>query len=239
MGKHTRDAVERMSDDNNPFTVDAGASHDGHEDHDLLDSSDRVEAALADSMVDDGFRDDEDYLDVDHESEHEAEDDEAREDGADDSGEDNAEPLDDWMLHDGLDGGVVKQLENTVSWTYEGWLNPKTGKPYSRYHYLEHPVVMRFLSHQAGDTTGEHDGYVDIVLTRELANRLAGDFENVYRSYMGMSLVGEKRDLRETFNPKSIMKRFRDAWEENPMKLIGSIVGVLAVIIVVIWVIVA
>lgn len=216
---------------------DAGSGDDGV-DHATLDSSDRDEDSLADSMVDDDYRDDRDYLDVDHEGEEEAEEAEAELDGADDPAEDDAKPLDDWMLRDGLDGGVVKQLDNTVSWSYEGWLNPKTGKPYSKFHYLEHPVVMRFLSHHAGDMTGEQDGYVDIVLTRELANRLSNDFENVYRSYMGMTLTSEKRDFKETFNPKNILKRLRDEWEDNPMKLLGSIIGVIAVIVIIIWMIV-
>lgn len=147
-----------------------------------------------------------------------------------DSDRPDVDKTEDWILDESDTGGIVKQEDHTITWNFDGLINPKTGKPYNRFYYMENPVIMKFVAHQAGDTEGDNDALVNMVITQNMAKELAFYFNNVYRAYAGMALQKDKTSIKDLASPSGIKQRFLDAWEDHPAKLVAEIAVTVAVI---------
>lgn len=169
----------------------------------------------------------EDIEDSDNQDDIENEENNADDTNSKESEEDHTE---DWVLGSSDNGGIIKQADHTITFSFDGWINPKTGKPYNRLHYIENPVTMKFVSHESGDKTGSNDTYVNMVVTKNMAHELSFYLDNIYRSYSGMEIKTVNEPLKERLKPTNIKNRLLEAWEDHPAKLVGQAVAIVAII---------
>lgn len=131
------------------------------------------------------------------------------------------------MLVDNNDSGAVKILDKIVTYEMVGWWDDAEDKPYSRLRLHQKPPVIKFKQHVTGDTDGDNDTEVSIVVTRQLASQLATLFEAVQDSYDGKPVSDKHKKVK---NWAYFVEYWKQMWKYNPVKVVFGTILTLVVL---------
>lgn len=131
------------------------------------------------------------------------------------------------MLVDNNDSGAVKILDKIVTYEMVGWWDDAEDKPYSRLRLHQKPPVIKFKQHVTGDTDGDNDTEVSIVVTRQLASQLATLFEAVQDSYDGKPVTDKHKKVK---NWAYFVEYWKQMWKYNPVKVVFGTILTLVVL---------
>lgn len=131
------------------------------------------------------------------------------------------------MLVDNNDSGAVKILDKIVTYKMVGWWDDAEDKPYSRLRLHQKPPVIKFKQHVTGDTDGDNDTEVSIVVTRQLASQLATLFEAVQDSYDGKPVSDKHKKVK---NWAYFVEYWKQMWKYNPVKVVFGTILTLVVL---------
>lgn len=131
------------------------------------------------------------------------------------------------MLVDNNDSGAVKILDKIVTYEMVGWWDDAEDKPYSRLRLHQKPPVIKFKQHVTGDTGGDNDTEVSIVVTRQLASQLATLFEAVQDSYDGKPVSDKHKKVK---NWAYFVEYWKQMWKYNPVKVVFGTILTLVVL---------
>lgn len=131
------------------------------------------------------------------------------------------------MLVDNNDSGAVKILDKIVTYEMVGWWDDAEDKPYSRLRLHQKPPVIKFKQHITGDTDGDNDTEVSIVVTRQLASQLATLFEAVQDSYDGKPVSDKHKKVK---NWAYFVEYWKQMWKYNPVKVVFGTILTLVVL---------
>lgn len=131
------------------------------------------------------------------------------------------------MLVDNNDSGAVKILDKIVTYEMVGWWDDAEDKPYSRLRLHQKPPVIKFKQHVTGDTDGDNDTEVSIVVTRQLASQLATLFEAVQDSYDGRPVSDKHKKVK---NWAYFVEYWKQMWKYNPVKVVFGTILTLVVL---------
>lgn len=131
------------------------------------------------------------------------------------------------MLVDNNDSGAVKILDKIVTYEMVGWWDDAEDKPYSRLRLHQKPPVIKFKQHVTGDTDGDNDTEVSIVVTRQLASQLTTLFEAVQDSYDGKPVTDKHKKVK---NWAYFVEYWKQMWKYNPVKVVFGTILTLVVL---------
>ena len=131
------------------------------------------------------------------------------------------------MLVDNNDSGAVKILDKIVTYEMVGWWDDAEDKPYSRLRLHQKSPVIKFKQHITGDTDGDNDTEVSIVVTRQLASQLATLFEAVQDSYDGKPVSDKHKKVK---NWAYFVEYWKQMWKYNPVKVVFGTILTLVVL---------
>lgn len=131
------------------------------------------------------------------------------------------------MLVDNNDSGAVKILDKIVTYEMVGWWDDAEDKPYNRLRLHQKPPVIKFKQHVTGDTDGDNDTEVSIVVTRQLASQLATLFEAVQDSYDGKPVTDKHKKVK---NWAYFVEYWKQMWKYNPVKVVFGTILTLVVL---------
>lgn len=131
------------------------------------------------------------------------------------------------MLVDNNDSGAVKILDKIVTYEMVGWWDDAEDKPYSRLRLHQKPPVIKFKQHVTGDTDGDNDTEVSIVITRQLASQLATLFNMVQDSYDGKPVSDKHKRVK---NWDYFVEYWKQMWKYNPVKVVFGTILTLVVL---------
>ena len=131
------------------------------------------------------------------------------------------------MLVDNNDSGAVRILDKIVTYEMVGWWDDAEDKPYSRLRLHQKPPVIKFKQHVTGDTDGDEDTEVSIVVTRQLASQLATLFEAVQDSYDGKPVSDKHKKVK---NWAYFVEYWKQMWKYNPVKVVFGTILTLVVL---------
>lgn len=131
------------------------------------------------------------------------------------------------MLVDNNDSGAVRILDKIVTYEMVGWWDDAEDKPYSRLRLHQKPPVIKFKQHVTGDTDGDEDTEVSIVVTRQLASQLATLFNMVQDSYDGKPVSDKHKRVK---NWAYFVEYWKQMWKYNPVKVVFGTILTLVVL---------
>lgn len=131
------------------------------------------------------------------------------------------------MLVDNNDSGAVRILDKIVTYEMVGWWNDAEDKPYNRLRLHQKPPVIKFKQHVTGDTDGDEDTEVSIVITRQLASQLATLFNMVQDSYDGKPVSDKHKRVK---NWDYFVEYWKQMWKYNPVKVVFGTILTLVVL---------
>ena len=135
---------------------------------------------------------------------------------------------DDDVIMSKRDRGAARVLDSLVYYSTDGWINPRTGRPFGRIALLRNPPSVTFRQHVVGDEAGEGDTTVTMFVTRGLASDLADMFAAMRKSFDGGEVEPSKN--RIPFSWHRIREWFADEWRYEPIRVVLTGVVLLAVV---------
>lgn len=186
----------------------------------LLDVDDLTD----DSIVNDDLNDEEDQ-DIDDDLDDE---DEVYDDLGDETYDDIQKDI--IISNDG--DGVIRSsndlTDSLITYETEGFIDPSTNKPYSRFHLMAHPVKLVFKQHTQGDDPDDYET-VGFVVNRAFAYEMSNLFDNIRRAYDGQPLDRKDR-VKENLTPDNIRRKVMRLIRDHPIQFGMTALVIVAII---------
>lgn len=119
--------------------------------------------------------------------------------------------------------GAVKRNDNLFLWQIEGLIKDN-GKQHSALYLNDNPPKLVFRRPGMEPFT--------VFLGREEVNQLAPALERVRRAYNSVPIDGKPK--REHWSRKNWKRKIKEAFEDNPLGMIGKALGLIGIIAIII-----
>lgn len=158
--------------------------------------------------------------------------------GYDDLDDETYDDIQEDVLVSNDGNGVIRSsndlTDSLITYETDGFIDPSTGKPYSRFHLMAHPVKFVFKQHNQGDDPDDYET-VGFVVNRSFAYEMSSLFENIRRAYDGQP-IDRKNKVKENLTPDGIKRKSIRLIRDHPIQVGMTALVIIAIVVILFFV---